>query len=226
MPHYRLHRDPRNSHQQIAKRLRELGRGPVLDVGAAQGMLGELLAGSGLAIDAVEPNGAWAEACKPRYRNVMVGTIEDVAMPAEKYGVIVCADVLEHTADPIGVLRKLHEVAAPDAIYIISLPNVAHLAVRMMLLAGLLPKMDRGILDKTHLQFYTRDTARKMLQAAGLKIDRISGTCVPLSEVWKSKPGVAAYDAMMHAQYAMVKIFPRLFAMQFIFQAHRITGGA
>ncbi|MGA3067308.1 MAG: class I SAM-dependent methyltransferase, partial [Tepidisphaeraceae bacterium] len=189
MPHYRLHRDPRSSHQQISSRLRELGQAPILDVGAAQGMLGELLSGSGLAIDAVEMNPRWAEACKPNYRRVFTGQIETVAVPEESYRVIVCADVLEHTPDPLAVLRKLQTLAAPDAVYLISLPNLAHLAVRLMLLFGCFPRAERGILDKTHVHFYTRATARRLLHSAGLKVLRTGVTGVPLDELWPGGEG-------------------------------------
>jgi 2-polyprenyl-3-methyl-5-hydroxy-6-metoxy-1,4-benzoquinol methylase len=221
MPHYRLHRDPRSSHQQISKRVRELGRGPILDVGAAQGMLGELLQGSGLVIDAVEPYAPWANACQLHYRHVVVGTIEQAPIPDQKYQTIVCADVLEHTGDPAAVLRRIHEVAAPDAVYLISIPNVAHVAVRLMLLAGRFPKMQRGILDKTHLQFLTLDTATKLLAQASLRVQRYTGTPVPLDELWPAGEGKWVYNLLMHLQHAMVRMFPRLFAMQFVFEAVR-----
>jgi 2-polyprenyl-3-methyl-5-hydroxy-6-metoxy-1,4-benzoquinol methylase len=219
MPHYRLHRDPKSSHQQISRRVRALDRGPVLDVGAAQGMLGELLSGSGMVIDAVEPNPQWAQDCRAHYRNVMVGTVEDVPIPNEKYRVIVCADVLEHTADPVSVLGKIRRVAADDAIYLVSLPNVAHLAVRMMLLTGKFPKMERGILDKTHLQFFTRDTGKQMLEQAGLRVTNISATGVPLDEVFKSDNESLLQGMLTKSQHAAIAVLPRLFAMQFIFQA-------
>jgi len=218
MPHYRLHRDPRSSHQQISQRVRQLALSPVLDVGAAQGMLGQLLAGSGLAIDAVEPNPQWAEICRPFYRNVLVGTIEETTVPTERYKVIVCADVLEHTPDPVSVLKKLQAVAAPDAVYLISLPNVAHLAVRLMLLAGQFPKMDRGILDRTHLQFLTRDTAEQMLHSAGLSIRQVTATGIPLDELWKTGEGTAMFNLLQNTQHALIDLMPRLFGMQFIFE--------
>ncbi|MDP9174579.1 MAG: class I SAM-dependent methyltransferase [Planctomycetota bacterium] len=219
MPHYRLHRDLRSSHQQISRRVRVLGMGPVLDVGAAQGMLGQLLTGSGIAIDAVEPNPQWADACRPNYRNVIVGTIEAAPVPDAKYRVIVCADVLEHTADPVGVLKKIRPVAADGAVYLISVPNVAHLAVRAMLLVGRFPKMERGILDKTHLQFFTRDTARQMLQSAGLRVRRVSATGVPLDEVFKTETEGLLQRFLTRCQHIAISILPRLFAMQFIFEA-------
>ena len=72
MPHYRLHRDPRSSHQQIAHLVRRLGQGPLLDVGAAQGILGQLLYdwAEGVVLDAVEPNRDWAGRARPFYRQV------------------------------------------------------------------------------------------------------------------------------------------------------------
>jgi hypothetical protein len=81
--HYRLHNDPRSSHQQIARLLRQWRSGPILDVGAAQGMLGRLLVGLDTPIDAVEPNQTWAAAAAPFYRQVWPLTIEDAPLPRE-----------------------------------------------------------------------------------------------------------------------------------------------
>src|SRR6476660_6821175 len=148
MIHYHLKSDQHSSHQQIAKIVCELGCGPVLDVGSAQGMLGELLQHSGIKIDAVEPNLTWAQAAKPFYNNVYMGTVESVPLSAKTYRLVVCADILEHTVSPLTVLERLKSVATDDATFIISLPNVAYFAVRLMLLFGLFPKMDRGPLDK------------------------------------------------------------------------------
>jgi len=184
-------------------------------------MLGEMLQGSGLVIDAVEPYAPWANACQPHYRHVVVGTIEQAPIPDQKYQTIVCADVLEHTGDPVAVLRRIHQVAAPDAVYLISVPNVAHLAVRLMLLGGRFPKMQRGILDKTHLQFLTLDTARQLLAAADLRVRHYSGTPVPLDELWPAGEGSWIYNQLVHVQHGMVRLFPRLFAMQFVFEAVR-----
>jgi 2-polyprenyl-3-methyl-5-hydroxy-6-metoxy-1,4-benzoquinol methylase len=211
--HYRLKHDPHSSHQQIAKMVRELNRGPILDVGAAQGMLGQLLHGSGLEIDAVEPNPQWADAARAFYRNVHAGTIETCPQPPHKYQLIICGDVLEHVVDPVTVLKQLQQCATPDATFIISVPNVAHIAVRMLLLFGFFPQMARGILDRTHLHFYTRDTAQQMLADAGLQIEHISCTPVPTNEMGTMMRAAAPL------QRIALKIFPRLFAMQWIFLA-------
>lgn len=219
--HYRSHRDPRSSHQQISRIVRELGQSPVLDVGAAQGMLAQSLAGSGIVLDAVEANPEWAELARPHYRQVFSSIIEGAKLPAKEYRVIVCADVLEHTANPLSVLQQLKEAATDDATFIISVPNVAHVAVRLMLLAGRFPKMERGPLDRTHLHFFTKDTARAMLESAGLKIERFSATGVPLDELWKNGEGKTLFGAIIKTQHAALAVAPRLFGFQWIMIARR-----
>jgi 2-polyprenyl-3-methyl-5-hydroxy-6-metoxy-1,4-benzoquinol methylase len=219
MLHYRLHQDPKSSHQQIARLLRQRRPRLILDVGAAQGMLGQVLQDSGLIIDAIEPEPGWAEHARRFYRTVHNCTVEEAKL-AERYDAVICADVLEHTASPAGVLRQLRQVAMDDALFVISVPNVAHLAVRLMLLAGYFPKMERGILDRTHLHFFTRDTARQLLESAGLKIERVFATGVPLDELWRRRGrGGAVYSAAMRMQHAAVAVWPRMFGFQWIFAA-------
>jgi 2-polyprenyl-3-methyl-5-hydroxy-6-metoxy-1,4-benzoquinol methylase len=222
MHHYRLHRDPRSSHQQIVGHVTRLGKQPVLDVGAAQGILGRLLEGSGLVIDAVEPHAQWAEHAKPHYRQVFNTTIEAAPLPEKTYRMVLCGDVLEHTADPVAVLKRLRQATTDDATFIVSLPNVAHLAVRMMLLFGKFPRMERGILDKTHLQFFTRDTAEAMLREAGLKVLSARATGVPVDELWPRGEGRVLFRAAVRMQHLALDLAPRLFGMQWVFVAEPV----
>jgi 2-polyprenyl-3-methyl-5-hydroxy-6-metoxy-1,4-benzoquinol methylase len=219
--HYRVHHDPKSSHQQISGLVRELRRSPVLDVGCAQGMLSHLLKGSGLTLDGVEYNPDWADMARPSYRNVWSGAIENAPLPEREYEVVVCGDVLEHTPNPIAVIESLKRAAKPDATFIISVPNIAHIAVRMLLLIGKFPKMERGPLDKTHLQFLTKDTAIEMVESAGLKVERVFCTGVPLDEVFKNtdgKPG-AMQNLCTSLQHVALGIAPRLFGFQWIMVA-------
>jgi 2-polyprenyl-3-methyl-5-hydroxy-6-metoxy-1,4-benzoquinol methylase len=221
MPHYRLHPDPQSSHQQIATLLKNSTPKATLDVGAAQGFLGQLIAGSNLTIDAIEPDPQCAAMAAPYYRSVHNSTIEAAELPPCSYDAVVCADVLEHLPNPLAALEKLKLAATSNAAFIISVPNVAHIAIRFMLLFGKFPKMDRGILDKTHLQFFTRDTAAALIQSAGLKISSVSAAGVPLDEVFKNTTGRPGFKALNKLQYLLVKALPRLFAMQWIFIAHK-----
>ena len=219
MHHYRLHRDPRSSHQQIIGHVLRLRRQPVLDVGAAQGILGQLLQGSGMDIDAVEMHPQWAEDARPYYRRVFNSTIEDAPLPERTYQMVLCGDVLEHTVDPVEVLRRLKRAATDDATFVVSLPNVAHVAVRAMLLFGRFPRMEKGILDKTHLHFFTRDTAEATLREAGLRVEAASVTGVPLEELWRGGEGRLLFRAMRKMQHAALALLPRLFGYQWVFVA-------
>ena len=79
--------------------MRELRLSPILDVGAAQGMLGHLIQDTGLTIDGIEANPQWAEMARPHYRNVWASYVEQAPLEPNTYNLIVCGDVLEHTPD-------------------------------------------------------------------------------------------------------------------------------
>ena len=192
--------------------------GPVLDVGAAQGMLGQALHGE-LAIDAVEPQPMWAAHARAFYRNVFATAIEAAPLPAHTYTAIVCADVLEHTADPLEVLQQLRRAAQPGAVFIVSLPNVAHISARALLLAGQWPQMERGIFDRTHLHFYTRQTACALLQAAGLQVIRVRPTPVPLYMAWPKHLGQRTLRSAMLLQRVGLLLSPSLFGFQWVMVA-------
>lgn len=224
MLHYRQHDDPYSSHQQIANLIRRLGRGPILDVGAAQGFIGQIFHGSDFVLDAVEPHPVWAEHAQAYYRQVWAQTIEDAPLPAATYRVVVCADVLEHTADPVAVLKELQHTATSDAVFIVSLPNVAHIAVRLLLLLGQFPRMERGILDRTHLHFYTQRTAHDTLREAGLTPLRTRPTPFPLEELWGSGKGTMRFRLLMRLQTLALLVAPTLFAWQWIILAQHEGG--
>jgi 2-polyprenyl-3-methyl-5-hydroxy-6-metoxy-1,4-benzoquinol methylase len=194
----------------------------VLDVGAAQGLLAQTLAGSGLVLDAVEPNPQWADAARALYRRVFAATVEQAELPAGAYDAIVCADVLEHLVDPVAALGRLRRAAAPGATFFVSVPNVAHLALRIMLLCGYFPPMERGPLDQTHLHFYTRTTAEQMLGRAGLRVAAAYATAAPLDELWPRGRGRRVFRMLVGCQHAAVRLWPRLMGYQWVLIAHAV----
>lgn len=218
---YELRRDPRSSQQRIARYVRSLGAEPILDVGASVGHLGRLVSGSGLTIDAVENDPASAEVAKTFYREVFVASIEQAPLATRHYRVVVCADVLEHTVDPTSVLRRLQEAATADARFIVSLPNVAHIAGRALLMLGRFPQHESGIFDRTHLHFYTRDTATKLIEGSGLRVRGVSTTPVPLEAAMPGFVPAAVQELAMGAQVQAARIAPRLFGYQWLIVATR-----
>jgi len=178
-----------------------------------------LLHGSGLIIDAVEPDMRCADEARPFYRRVIVSGIEQADLGDERYDAVVCADVLEHLPEPAAALHKLKRNAVPGALFIVSVPNVAHISIRLMLLAGRFPRMDKGILDRGHLHFFTRRTAGDMLEEAGLRVERTIPTPVPLEELLPADSFTCR--VLMLAQAPLIGAAPGLFAYQWILLARK-----
>ena len=178
---YRLKDDPHSSHSVILSRLGE-GRGrKALDVGAADGFLAERLTAQGWTVTALERDPELAARAHGRCKEVVVADLESAPpLLHGPFDAIVYGDVLEHLSDPGAVLRALDQTLAPGGTVIVSVPNVAHLWVRLSLLAGRFDYADRGILDRTHLRFFTRRTLRELLRAAGLTVVELAVTPVPL----------------------------------------------
>ena len=110
---------------------------------------------------------------------VYTGNIEDMELPIERNSLdlILCLDVLEHTVDPWRVLKNLFDLLKPAGAIIVSLPNVRNSRVLFpLLLKGEWNYQDAGILDRTHLRFFVRDSAIRLVESAGFKVDMVSST--------------------------------------------------
>ncbi len=215
---YQLHAGPGSSHSILARLVLKAGRSPVLDVGAAEGYLGRLLQASGLVIDAVEPDRAYAEAAAPFYRRLYSVPVEDLDI-VETYGAIVFGDVLEHLLKPEAVLKTLVGHLQPDGVVLVSLPNAVHMAVRLMLLSGRFPRMNRGILDRTHLHFFTRVSSVELLESAGLCVLEAHPSVVPLPDIAAGTRWSGVAKAVHPVQLLAARLFPEVFAYQWVFLA-------
>lgn len=116
-----------------------------------------------------------AEEAKTVLNEVVLGSIEDAAVLAEldtqrgdrKFDVLIFGDVLEHLLDPWSVLKILRERMEPGAVCAVCIPNVGHWSLVREQLLGRWNYADAGLLDRTHLRFFSRDTAVDMLGQAG-----------------------------------------------------------
>lgn len=153
----------------------------VLDVGTATGLLGILLQNSPLKLYGIEPNLVWAKKAEQYYEQVFVGRLEDTQEEYLKnYDVVVCADVLEHLVDPNLQLIRLVRLQAPNTKFLVCVPNVANIWLRVNLLCGKFEYTNRGILDRTHLRFFTLRSFKELLTSSGLTIEIIKPTPIPL----------------------------------------------
>lgn len=216
---YQLHTDSGSSHRILASLAQRAARSPVLDVGAAEGYLGRLLAESGLTIDAVEPCEEYACTARPYYRRLYQATVEEVALE-DQYGAIILGDVLEHLVEPEAALKRLLVHLAPDGVVLVSVPNVAHLAVRLLLLSGRFPAMDRGPLDRTHLHFFTWSAIEELLVQSGLKVLERHSSVIPITDIvsplWSPLGRLTQRGQLIAAH-----LFPGLFTYQWVFMAER-----
>lgn len=97
-----------------------------------------------------------------------------MAFAVERFDLILALDVLEHLTNPDEALRVLSTRLAPGGTIIISLPNVAHFDVSIPLLfRGRWEYGDEGLLDRTHLRFFTEATALHMIETCGLKVEKL-----------------------------------------------------
>jgi 2-polyprenyl-3-methyl-5-hydroxy-6-metoxy-1,4-benzoquinol methylase len=186
-----------NSHQ--ARILRLIGPGKrVLELGCATGYMSRVMRDRRCQVVAVEIDRKAAEPAAAFCERVVVGDLDQVDLARElgedRFDVVLAADILEHLKDPQAVLRAVKKVLKPDGYLLASIPNVAHGSVRLALLSGRFPYSDTGLLDHTHLRFYTRETMEKLFEGAGFAIVHLERNEVSLgdSEVPYDPAGVPA----------------------------------
>lgn len=164
--------DPNHAHAQML-----LWVGTYLDVlelGCATGYMSRVLAERHhCRVTGFEINEAAARIAMPYLTNLIVGDLEssqDREQVVGQFDAIIAGDVLEHLTQPEPVLAWMRSHLAPEGHMIISLPNVAHWSVRRNLLRGRWELTDLGIMDRTHLRWYTRHSAETMFRSAGLTV--------------------------------------------------------
>jgi SAM-dependent methyltransferase len=148
----------------------------ILEVGCAAGAMGEALLAKGavevVGIDIFEPALAIARKRLSAVHRVDLDQLPVLPYPEGHFDLITFADVLEHLVDPPAVLRHLRRWLADDGQILLSIPNVRHESVVLPLLVdGDWEYADCGILDRTHLRFYTRSGLLKLLKSSGFALD-------------------------------------------------------
>jgi 2-polyprenyl-3-methyl-5-hydroxy-6-metoxy-1,4-benzoquinol methylase len=212
--------DPHSSHSIILRWLGD-GRGrSLLDVGSADGVLSHHLTARGWRVTCIERDPELAAAGAAHCERMITADLDrEVPALEGRFDTIVYADVLEHLADPLAVLVALNRAVKPDGEVIISVPNVAHLWIRLSLLAGHFDYMDRGVLDRTHLRFFTNRSLLTLVSAAGLRVTRTTASPAPLYKVvpprWHGRV-LAALDGF---SAGTARLLPRVLGYQLILRA-------
>lgn len=163
---------------------------PLLPVGRAERVL-EVGCGKGDTLAYLQHQGRCGWTCgvelfpdagdvaRERLDEVHIGNIEDIELPIEpaSLDLILCLDVFEHLIDPWSTANRLAGLLKPGGSLIASIPNVQHFRVAVPLLFhGKWEYADFGLMDRTHLRFFTERSARALLGGAGLRVDAVRRT--------------------------------------------------
>ena len=161
----------------------------MLDVGCGAGALGEALLEDGRArqVHGIELQSDAATMARDSLNEVFEINLENqddldrfVKLHRNHYDVMILADVLEHVREPEDVLRTLIDTLSEGGLVVASIPNIRSTGVLVPLLfRGRFDYRDRGVLDRTHLRFFTRQTAIELLEGTNLEI-----IAVERSQAW------------------------------------------
>ncbi|HEX2060080.1 MAG TPA: class I SAM-dependent methyltransferase [Thermoanaerobaculia bacterium] len=216
-----------SSHRILLDMIRRHARrgGRLLDLGAAGGELGSALRdhfsqriGFEYNVDCV------GELCG-RFDQVVVADLETLKSLPRQIDAIVLADVLEHLRSPAAALALVRTALRDDGRVFISVPNIANITVRLGLLFGIFEYRDRGILDHTHLRFYTKRTIRREVENAGFRILEMGGSSVPIRLIigkFTPEPILRTGEKMLTW---LTRLWRSLFAYQIILVAEKRNAG-
>ena len=153
----------------------------ILEIGCAAGMTGNELKKKGAYVAGVELDSKAVVEAKKVLDEVVEGNIEilDLSFEGRKFDCILFADVLEHLIDPLAVLKKTRQHLRSNGTVIASIPNVQYIGLVSQLVEGNWTYQDEGILDRTHLRFFTYPEILKLFDDAGYKISCVNETLDP-----------------------------------------------
>jgi SAM-dependent methyltransferase len=217
----------------------------VLDVGCGFATTSERIQQLGNEVTGIEESAVACEVAAKRLAHVVQVDLQHADLGEARFDAIIFADVLEHVAWPVGVLRRSLHWLAPGGSVFVSLPNVGLWSVRFAHLAGRWQYEETGVLDRTHLRFFTRRSARWLLAEAALAPVKtaynpgIVRPFVPLAKKLLGGGGDGAaqdpqallrsrpYQLYLRTAYpierALASLWPGMLAFQMIFEAKRTS---
>jgi 2-polyprenyl-3-methyl-5-hydroxy-6-metoxy-1,4-benzoquinol methylase len=196
----------------------------VLEVGCSTGFFTKVLVERGCNVVGIELDPEAAEMAEIWAERVVVGNIDEGDVwnyvKDESFDVVLFGDVLEHLQDPLGALREAVRKIKPSGYVVTSVPNVAHGDVRIALLQGKFPYTERGLLDQTHLRFFTLASLRELIDQAGLVVVDTKRVVVPL---FHSELGVKLGD-VGHQTLDELHADPEVECYQYVMKSVRDNG--
>jgi len=174
----------------------------VLDVGCGIGLNGARAKRAGAHVTGIEISEHRAAKARELLDEVLCFDIESDQQVAEhlagrQFDLILFADVLEHVPDPVNVLRRFVPLLTDGGRVIVSVPNVAAWTMRLELLRGRFNYRPSGILDESHLRFFTRYSALQLIEQAGLEtlFVKLNPMLVRAAKDWIARAYLSSADA-------------------------------
>jgi 2-polyprenyl-3-methyl-5-hydroxy-6-metoxy-1,4-benzoquinol methylase len=200
----------------------------VLDVGCAEGVLGRHLLERGVAeVVGIEQVPEVAIRAGKRLTRVLCGDVSTVDLPPNlgTFDCIVFADVLEHLANPTETLRRFLPLLAPGGTIAASIPNVRHHAIIHMLAEGHWTYHDNGVMDRTHLKFFTLKEIQALFEGEGLEIRTLAANLDPDYEQAKAATAGKPTGDFTCGRFTLRNVTSdeiiELFSIQFLVAAQR-----
>lgn len=134
----------------------------------------------------------------------------------ESFDVIIFGDVLEHLKDPLGALRRTRPLLRPEGYVVASIPNIAHASVRLALMEGRFEYRPLGLLDDTHLRFFTRESVESLFEGAGFMVGEMRRTTAGAFETEVEVDRQSVTEEML----AKIAADPDSETYQFVLSAH------
>lgn len=224
-PEYAVKPSTNSSHGVLLKWLAAMPSSRVLDLGCSSGSFGALARESGHEVTGVDVNAA--PGVEDRLDHFVLADL-DRGLPDElaqgSFDVIVMGDVLEHVRDPQRLLSESKRLLAPGGSMLISVPNFGHWYPRVRTAAGAFDYDMRGILDRTHVRFFTRRSFHNLLEGAGVRAIRAEQVGLPLDVLAEREPRGnddrrQGRGMLGRAEGVLVSAWPTMFAYQFLVKA-------
>jgi methionine biosynthesis protein MetW len=209
---------PTSTHTRIVDLVPKGSR--VLEFGCATGYMSQVLKERlDCTVTGIEIDEDAAQSAEAHCERVIVGDAEQLDFEElfgdERFDVVLFADVLEHLKNPSEVLRRIRPFVADAGAVVASIPNVAHGSVRLALLAGQFRYRERGLLDASHVRFFTRDSVQDLFEETGYLITSWGRQRVELEESEIATPPLISRDSIRE----LVASDPESTTYQFIVQA-------
>jgi SAM-dependent methyltransferase len=213
---YQLKPSEDSSHGRISTLLRPRPPSKILDLGCSGGLLSERLREMGhhvTGVDVLEIAGV-TERTDAFYKADLNEGIPPEA--GSGFDIVLAADVIEHLMNPGAFMDQVRNVLSPDGVALFCVPNIAHWYPRLRSTLGMFDYDQRGILDSTHIRFFTRRSIRKLIERHGFTVRRIESVGLPLDAL--GVEGTKAKVIRLIDRLSL-DLWPTMFGYQFIVEA-------